>query len=272
MTSLLVALLVGALQGIFEWLPISSEGNVTLVLTALGYAPEAAVGFSLYLHLGTAASATAYYRTELADLATRALRWRPSRRWDGDAAEVTFLGLATLVSVAVAGAAYAALLDLASAVAGGTFVAAIGVLLVATGLLQRVAGSVSLGDRPTPGAVDALIVGAGQGLAVLPGVSRSGTTVSALLLRGHDGEASFRLSFLLSIPAAVGGGVLAFLDGAVVLDPAVAAVALATSAVVGYLSIDALLRVVRRVAFWAVCVGLGVLAVVGGALVLSGGV
>jgi len=267
MESLVVAVLVGILQGLFEWLPISSEGNITLVLTALGYAPDAAVGLSLSLHLGTAVAATAYYREEVATLLRRVPEWRPSHAFDRSA-EITFLVTATLVSGAVGVASYALLLDLATDVAGGLFVVGIGALLVGTGVLQRLADAVDVSRRKRPGLIDAVLVGVGQGVAILPGVSRSGTTVSALLLRGHDGEQSFRLSFLLSIPAALGAGVLATLDGGVFPSQTVAAVALLVSAGVGYLAIAGLLRVVRRIAFWAVCVGLGVLAVVGGLLIL----
>jgi len=106
-----------------------------------------------------------------------------------------------------------------------------------------------------------------QGVAVLPGVSRSGVTTGVLLLRGHDGPEAFRLSFLLAIPASLGAAALAAVDaGLPDVSPAAAGLALATSAVVGYLSMGALLGVARRVPFLAVCVGLGALALVGGAL------
>ncbi|PSP52939.1 UDP-diphosphatase, partial [Halobacteriales archaeon QH_7_68_42] len=107
-------------------------------------------------------------------------------------------------------------------------------------------------------------------LALLPGVSRSGTTVSVLLLRGHDGEGALRLSFLLSIPASLGAGLLVVLgDGVPAVSPLAAVLALVASAVVGYLTVGALVALVRRVAFWGVCVGFGALAVAsGGALML----
>jgi undecaprenyl-diphosphatase len=109
-----------------------------------------------------------------------------------------------------------------------------------------------------------------QGLALLPGVSRSGTTVSALLLRGHEAEESLRLSFLLSIPASLGASLRVLLESGVpAVSPAEAGLALVVSAVVGYLTVGALVALVRRVAFWAVCVGFGALALVsGGVLVL----
>jgi undecaprenyl-diphosphatase len=264
--TLLVALVAGALQGVFEWLPISSEGNIAIALTALGSSPSTAVAFALFLHVGTALSATVYYRDELRDELARLPAWRPGDAFGDETATLSFLAIATVVSGVVAIGAYTALEDLVSALTGGAFVALVGGLLVLTGLLQRFAGTLTLDDRSHPDAVDAVLVGALQGLAVLPGVSRSGTTASALLLRGHDGPSSFRLSFLLSIPAALGGGVLALADSGglpgVTLEAAI--VSLVVAALVGYATIGALMRLVKRVPFWGVCVGLGGLAVVGG--------
>ncbi|MFD1644081.1 undecaprenyl-diphosphate phosphatase [Haloarchaeobius litoreus] len=269
-SEVLVALVVGVLQGIFEWLPVSSEGNVTVVLTALGSEPEVALQYSLFLHVGTALAATVYYRDTLAEVGWTLAELRPGEPFRDETATLSFLVLATLASGIVGIAAYLAIEGLVSELTGGAVVALIGLLLVATGILQRVAESRGVSRRETPTAVDAVLVGALQGLAILPGVSRSGTTVSALLLRGYEGEASFRLSFLLSVPAALGAGVLAVVDGGGLptLNPAAAALALATAAVVGYLTIDALMRVVRRVAFWGICVGLGLLAMVGGGLAI----
>jgi undecaprenyl-diphosphatase len=86
---------------------------------------------------------------------------------------------------------------------------------------------------------------------------------------GEDGEPAFRLSFLLAIPASFGGAVLVGLQGGLpAVSPLTAVAAVASSAVVGYVTIDALLRVVDRVAFWLVCLVLGALAVLGGALIV----
>ena len=264
-----LAVVLGILQGVFEWLPISSEGNIVVFLTLVeGFAPADAVALSLFLHAGTAVAATLYYRDELAGMARRVPGWRPGSAFDGDRSEFTFLAVGTLASGVVGIGAYLALAEAATAFTGGTFVALVGLLLVATGVLQRLAGSVALGARELPDGVDAVVVGGLQGLAILPGISRSGITTSALLLRGHDGSSAFRLSFLLSIPAALGAGGLALVEagGLPAIGPAVAGVALATCAVVGYLTIDALLRLVERFAFWGICVALGGLMVLGGLL------
>ena len=262
-----VAVVLGVLQGVFEWLPISSEGNLVVFLTVVeGASPADAVGLSLFLHLGTAAAAAAFYRDELAGMVRLVPDWRPGGAFDGERASLTFLTVATLASGVVGIAAYVALAEAMTAFTGGAFVALVGALLVGTGVLQRVAGAVELGGRRFPDGVDAILVGGLQGLAILPGVSRSGVTTSALLLRGHDGPSSFNLSFLLSIPAALGAGAIAVVDagGLPAIGPSAAAVALLTSAVVGYLTIGALIRLVERVAFWGICVGLGAVMVLGG--------
>jgi len=261
----LVALVVGLVQGLLEWVPVSSEGAVAVALTALDAAPDTAARFALVLHAGTALAATVYYRTTLLDLLGRLPGWRPGSAWTAEA-DLSFYVLATLSSGLTGVAGYAALREVTNAVAGGAFVALIGALLLGTGLLMYTAESRSREFRERPGPFDALLVGALQGLAILPGVSRSGTTASALLFRGHDGPSSFRLSFLLSIPAALGAGALTLADGGVpAVEPAAAGIALAAAAVVGYLTIGALMRVVERVPFWGVCVGLGALAMLGGA-------
>ncbi len=269
MVDWVVAVVLGVIQGVLEWLPVSSEGAVSLVLTLLDAAPDNEAQFALFLHAGTGIAATVYYRDVLADVLRDVPSWRPGTAFENDTADISFFAIATTVSVVVGFSGYLALKEIASAVAGGAFVALIGALLLGTGILMRTAESRSHTYREVPGPLDAVLVGALQGLAVLPGVSRSGTTVSALLLRGHDGPESLRLSFVLSIPAAFGAGVLVVLDdGLPSIDPGAAALALGLAAVVGYLTVDALVRIVDRIAFWKVCVGFGALAVVGGGALL----
>jgi len=266
---LLVAILAGLVQGIGEWLPISSEGNLSMLFAATGVSAEAALELSLFLHLGTTVAAAIYYREDVLADAAAVPGWRPASAFEGSAAEASFVVLATIATGLVGVPLYLLAVGFASELTGGLFVAAIGVLLVLTGGVQRTSGAVGLGDRDHPSAVDAVLVGAAQGLAVLPGVSRSGTTTSVLLFEGYDGPAAFRLSFLLSIPAGVGAVALVLIDGGLpAIGPGSAALALAVSVLVGYLAIDALLALVERIPFWAVCVGLGGLAILGGGVVV----
>jgi undecaprenyl-diphosphatase len=269
--SVWIAIAVGAIQGVVEWLPISSEGGVSIVLTAIGASPAVAVQLSLFLHAGTGFAALAYYRGEIGEILADLRTWdRHTDPFTPETETTTFVIVATVVSALVAGGAYLTLLEAATELAGGAFIAVIGGLLVLTGLVQWVAERSGDGGDRSLGLLDPVLVGAGQGLAVLPGVSRSGTTASVLLLRGHSGERSFRLSFLLSIPAAFGASLLAIVElgGVPTADPVIAAVAVLTSAVVGYATIDVLMRIVRRLPFWQVCFGLGGLAILGGGLLL----
>lgn len=269
MSEWLVAVVLGLIQGLLEWLPVSSEGAVSIARSALGAAPDAATRYALFLHAGTAIAAAAFYRVELVALARRLPDWSPDNAFGRGSAELSFFGIATVLSGVVGVGGYLALSEVAEAAAGGVFVAAIGALLLATGLFMRLAERRATGRRESPTLLDAVLVGILQGLAVLPGVSRSGTTVSALLLRGHEGPAALRLSFVLSIPAAAGAGLLVVLDdGLAGVDPAAALLALGVSALVGYLAVGALVGLVRRVAFWRVCVGFGALAVLGGGLLV----
>jgi undecaprenyl-diphosphatase len=268
MNPLLVAIILGLLQGILEWIPVSSEGGVALASTVIaGFDPADATRLALFLHAGTAVAATAYYRHEIREI-IQSLRALSRRPFADETADLSFLFVATAATGVTGLPAYLVLDAAISDLEGGLFLALIGGLLVLTGIGQRLAASLSLGERTHPDWVDAVFVGVLQGLAILPGVSRSGTTVSALLLRGHEGESSLRLSFLLSIPAAIAANVLVLADtGVPAIDPLGAVVALSVSAVVGYLTVDVLVRLVRTVPFWTVCTGFGGLGLVGGLLV-----
>jgi undecaprenyl-diphosphatase len=268
---LALAALIGLVQGIVEWLPISSQGNVSVVVTLVSdIDPVVAVDLALFVQLGTIVSASAYYRDDIERALRSVPEWRPRSAYSQANADTTFLVLASAATGIVGIPLYLTLREAVSGLAGGLFVAVIGGLLVLTGLLQRASEAIDLVDKETPTLLDTLLVGGLQGFTILPGISRSGTTVSVMLLRGYTGPASLRLSFLLSIPASLGAAVLVVVTGGGLpgISPLAAVVALATSAIVGYLTIVALMRVVERVPFWLVCVGLGGLAVIGGLLVL----
>jgi len=268
-TDLVVAVLAGIVQGIVEWLPVSSQGNLSLFLSLAGTDPAVALQLALFLQLGTTLSAATYYREDIA-VATRSLPgWRPRAAYAEENALVSYILVACLLTGLVGIPLYILAVDLADQLTSGVFVAAVGALLILTGVVQIASESVSMGGRETPTLFDSIFVGAVQGLAILPGISRSGMTTSALLFRSYDPPAAFRLSFLLSIPASVGAAALtvAGAGGLPGISPTAAAVALAVSAVVGYLMIDLLMQVVDRIPFWLVCFGLGGLAIVGGGVV-----
>lgn len=267
---LVVAILAGIVQGVVEWLPVSSQGNLALFLTFVGTNPETALQLALFLQVGTTLSAATYYRDDITVAARAIPEWRREAAYDERNALATYVVVACVMTGVVGIPLYIFAVDLASELSGGVFIASIGVLLVLTGIVQLTSESVSMGVREQPTFLDSLLVGAAQGLAILPGISRSGITTSALLFRSYDPPEAFRLSFLLSIPASLGGAALTVLGagGLPGISPTAALAALVVSALVGYLTIGTIMRVVDRVPFWVVCFGLGGLAIVGGILVL----
>ena len=269
LSDLVVAVLAGIVQGVVEWLPVSSQGNLSLVLTLAGTDPAVAVQLALFLQVGTTVSAATYYRDELQTALVAVPGWRPQTAYEGENAIASYIVVASFMTGVVGIPLYIFAVDLAGQLTGGVFIAVIGLLLIATGVLQLASESVSMGGHTAPTLTDSILVGAVQGLAILPGISRSGMTTSAFLFRSYEPPAAFRLSFLLSIPASLGAAVLTLLSagGLPGISAPAAGVALAVSAVVGYLTIDALMRVVERVPFWTVCFGLGGLAIVGGGVV-----
>ena len=266
---LVVGILAGIVQGIVEWLPVSSQGNLALFLTAIGTDPDVALQLALFLQVGTTVSAATYYREDIRRAIEAAPGWRPDSAYNEENALISYILVACTMTSLVGIPLYIFAVDLAGELSGGVFVGLIGVLLVLTGVVQLTSESMSMGDRRQPTLVDSVLVGAVQGIAILPGISRSGVTSSALLFRSYDPPEAFRLSFILSIPASLGAAALTVVGagGLPGINPDAALAALLVSAVVGYLMIGTIMRVVDRVPFWVVCFGLGGLAILGGGIV-----
>lgn len=247
----LEALLLGLVQGATEFLPISSSGHLVLAQHLLGWT-ESAVLFDVVLHVGTLVAVLVYYRADLLRLAQEglaalgdALGGRASSAFDGrpGAWLALLIGIGTVPTVALA----LAFRDTFEELFGSVF--AVGVALLVTGCLLFVTRFAPDGTRGEAGLRirDALLIGFAQGMAITPGVSRSGTTIAVALLLGVERPTAARYSFLLSLPAILGALVLQLADveaGAVELAPfALGFVAAAAS---GYLCLALLVRLVRH--------------------------
>ncbi|MDE2765312.1 MAG: UDP-diphosphatase [Chloroflexota bacterium] len=263
---MLTAALLGLLQGVFEWLPVSSQGAVTLAgAYLLGRDPHEALALALWLHLGTGIAAAAAFRGDVAQLVAEALPGGPPR-----SQRLRFLVAATLVSAAVALPLLLLVGDaLPDAGSGAVVSLAVGALMMASGLLQLRRPSGSVRREEQAGLADAVLAGLAQGAAALPGLSRSGLTLAALLTRRMERQAALRLSFLMSIPASVGAALFVGVDSGLLMS-AEGAVGALTAAAAGFASIRALLALAGRVNFgWFVAlVGAGLAA--GGAWQLLG--
>ncbi len=242
----LTAAALGLVQGLTEFLPVSSSGHVAVAALLWGETPLPLAGVVL-LHVGTLLATLAVVGRDAARLggSLPAAVGSP-RRWlrSEDGRQVLGIGLATVVT----GVVGLTLEPLAEQATGRPEWLAAGFVVTA---LVLVLASRRGGSLDVPGLPAALLVGLAQGLAVLPGVSRSGSTIAAALLLGLRPEAAFRFSFLISIPAIVGAVVLeaARPDGFGRIEPA-----LWTGGLVAFLSgllaLLALRRLVRRGRLW----------------------
>ena len=242
------AVVLGALQGITEFLPVSSSGHLVLLRGVLEVG-EVPLLFDVLLHLSTLAATVVVFRARLCRLVAAGIDLlRPAARRQSGPEErrlLLLLLLCTVVTGAIGMAFGSVGLPRAPRFVAAMLLVTAAVLLAARWL--RGAAAPRAGWQPRwPWA---LLVGAVQGLAVIPGISRAGATIAAGVLAGADREAAADFSFLASVPAIL-GAVAVSLPELSALEEAVDAPALAAGMAVsfaaGWLALTVLLRIVRR--------------------------
>ena len=205
------AVFLGIVQGLTEFLPVSSSGHLVIAQYYLPNFHQPGVLFDVLLHLGTLLAVIVYFRKEVLSIC-RSLLPRPERdlgardeaKRKADRNLAFFIIIGSLPAVGVGLGFEEQIISLFSSIL------MIGAMLIVTGIALFLAESLprSAQGKEQVGASNALIIGLAQAAAIIPGISRSGSTISAALLRGIDGETAVRFSFLLSIPAILGAVVL----------------------------------------------------------------
>lgn len=235
-------IILAVVQGITEFLPISSSAHLILFSKGLGW-PDQGLAFDMAVHAGSLVAVIAYLRHDLRSVAAGLL---PRGREGGGGLE----RLAWPLLVATLPVAAAGLLLQGWVATGGRSVQVLGVTSIVFGLLLGVADRFGRRRRSleTAGWFDLLCMGIAQALAVIPGTSRSGVTMTSGLATGLTRTSAARVSFLLSVPVGllvaakdvvdIGGGLHARLDHL--------AVGFVVAAVTAFVSIDALMRWLRR--------------------------
>lgn len=240
--NLLDALLLGLLQGVTEFLPVSSSGHLAIAQYFMPNFTQPGVLFDVLLHVATMGAVILYFRRECLLLLTA-----PFRR---DETAILYRRLLLLIILGSVPTAVIGLLFQDFFESMFHNLAAVALMLLVTGTLLFLSERFRRGIRKEPQLTwkDALLVGTVQGGAIIPGISRSGSTIAALLLRGVDGETAARFSFLLAIPAILGAGLLHVGDIAVVSRSELPSYlgGMLIAFVAGLLSIHLLLAVVRR--------------------------
>jgi len=241
---------MGVLQGVAEFLPISSSGHLALFQRFFGVEnyEETQMFFTVLLHLGTLVSVFVYYWHDILDmireffLALGDLFSRKERRGrPAPPPPARWLVLLIILSILPLFLILPVKDKIEAAMGSAAFVS---VALIVTGFILFFSDRLARGRKTerTATVADALLVGCAQAVGTLPGISRSGVTISAGMLRGFDRTFAVRFSFLMSLPAVFGANLLTLKDvlGAGGIDPAMLPVYLVgtlVAAVVGYFAI-----------------------------------
>jgi undecaprenyl-diphosphatase len=252
--TLLDAILLGIIQGLTEFLPISSTAHLTLGGRALDLIdaahPERWTAFIAVIQLGTLVAILIYFAKDLVAIVRGFVvdgrRYLSDRSLGLGRARLGWLVIVGTMPVVIIGLAFKKIIE-------GNLtkdLEVIGTSLIVLALMLLFAERVGKRDRSIADATwkDALWVGLAQAVALIPGSSRSGTTITAALLLGMKREDAARFSFLLSVPAIGASGLLQLYEMRSFIDQlGVANVVVATivSALVGYASIEFLLRYLR---------------------------
>lgn len=286
--TILESILLGVVQGITEFLPVSSSGHLAIIQNLFHIETNGSMLFDIMLHIGTLVAVFIVYRRDIwkmiveffcmcADIFSNlrtfilnrihktTLRYKRVVR--NNYRKFVVLILVSTVPTGVIGVLGKDLIEKASAT-----LLIPGICLLITGVLLLIADMTKEGRKMPKNVsyLDGIIIGAAQGLATLPGLSRSGTTIATCLLCGLDRKFAVKYSFILSIPAILGAAVLEVKD--VIAEPiemgqiGIYAIGTVFSAVVGYICIKTMLLVVRKKKFSYFsyyCFVVGAVAIVG---------
>lgn len=241
----LQAVLLAFIQGLTEFLPVSSSAHLILMPVLTDW-PDQGLAFDVALHLGSLGAVVAYFRHELVTM-TRSWSRSVSGKGTDDDARLAWWVMVATVPVCLAGLVFQ---DVIETQLRSPLVLAFG--LIVFGLLLGYADWWHHGQRNESGMnwKDALWIGLAQALALIPGTSRSGITMTAALLLGFSREAAARFSFLLSIPVIVLAGGMQIYQlnvSTVSVDWSAMAIGVVSSAISAYLCIHFFLVFIRRI-------------------------
>ena len=270
----LEAIVLGIIQGLTEFLPVSSSGHLVLFQQIFGL-KEAELFFDVCVHLGTLVAVILVFHREILNIIAALLRLvslagqkdKFRQRVDSDPdAKMALLIIIGSIPTAILGLMFH---NIADRLFSAPFFT--GLMLMVTGSLLWLTRRARLDGEKTGltgfSRTKAFFIGIVQGLAIIPGISRSGSTISMGLLLGINRETAARYSFLLSIPAIVGAGLLSLKDGLSQVDPVIrlSLLGAVSAALVGYGALKVLLRMVKTghlYVFAPYCWLVGILAII----------
>jgi undecaprenyl-diphosphatase len=266
-------IIIAILQGLFEWLPISSSGQVMIVsISIFGIPPEQAFSLSIWMHLGTTIAVLIKLRKDYIQIIKSII----PRKFEVEGSDIkkrNWLIYATVGTAITAIPLYLlfkfVIIEGFDATQGDVLTLVISGFLIVTGIVlltfRRNFGKKTINTVPDRELFkDSSISGLIQGIAILPGISRSGLTVSTILFEKYDQDQSLKLSFLMSVPVALAsiGMDIIFGEGSVfgTIDIFTILIITLVSFIVGYLSMEILLKIAQKINFSYFCIFYGVIS------------
>lgn len=251
------AMVLGLIQGFTEFLPVSSSGHLEIAKSLFGINPESSFYFTIAVHGATVLSTLVVFWNEIVRLTKGALRFKMN--------EETSYVLKLFISMIPVGIAGILLKDPIEKMFSGNIIF-VGLMLLVTAALLAVAHFIKKRDRDI-GYIDALIIGIAQAIAVIPGISRSGATISTGLMIGNKKEEIAKFSFLMVLIPVIGANLLEIFSGEVTSSTTgvgVIIIGFITAFASGYLACRWMIELVKRsklIWFSIYCTIVGLLSV-----------
>jgi undecaprenyl-diphosphatase len=246
----LYAVLLGIIQGITEWLPISSSAHLAIAQYFMG---EVSVAFDITLHLATLFVVLFVFRKDVKNIIIECAKIPKEIKegktlktalFDNQDRKIGWLVILGCIPTAIIGVVLDRFIT-----AFFSSLLIIGIALIVTGIILWLT-RMTKGSRniDAMNSKDALLIGTFQGFSLIPGLSRSGFTISSGMFRGLDSSLAIRYSFLLSIPAIIGAILLHINDvsGLATINPGYVAIGMIVSFIVGYVFIVALIKIIKN--------------------------
>jgi undecaprenyl-diphosphatase len=251
------AMVLGLIQGLTEFLPVSSSGHLEIAKSLFGVDPDASFYFTVAVHGATVLSTIVVFRKEILNLVSGSLKFKMNEE-----TSYTIKIILSMIPVIIAGLF---LKDQIESLFNGNLVF-IGLMLLVTSGLLAAAHFIKRRERSI-GYKDAIIIGFAQAIAVIPGISRSGATISTGLMIGNKKDEIARFSFLMVLIPVLGANLLEIVSGDVNINSAglgVALIGFITAFVSGYFACKWMISLVKRsklIWFSIYCLIVGLLSI-----------
>lgn len=237
--SILILIFLAIIQGLTEFLPVSSSGHLALLESLFRFSENQRLSHTAFLHLGTILALIFFFRKKIYSILSNLFKPKDREQNQESVSLILKIILGT-IPAAIVGFLAKDKIDLIfnKPIYSAVFLIVTGIILYITKFSKEIKSKVSYSD--------AILIGTAQAIALLPGISRSGATISIALLLGLSRTDGFEFSFLLSIPAVIGANILMFKDISLNFDLLTLILAITIPFIIGLLALKLLRNLVLK--------------------------